>query len=98
LSQLVAASSFVVELFEMKEPHDFTTRDGSGKDSVQILVAVDGCAVIEMTGAEKVTLTKGDAVVVPASADAFRVQPQWNVEFLKAYVPGNSLPDPATRI
>jgi len=65
---------------------------------VQILVAVDGCAVIEMAGSEKVTLTKGDAVVVPANAGDFRVQPQWNVEFLKAYVPGNSLPDPATRI
>ena len=98
LSPLVAAPCFVVELFEMKEPHDFTTQDDSGKDSVQILVAVDGCAVIEVAGSEKVTLTKGDAVVVPANAGDFRVQPQWNVEFLKAYVPGNSLPEPATRI
>src|SRR6185369_1159997 len=98
LSPLVAAPCFVVELFEMKEPHDFTTQDDSGKDSVQILVAVDGCAVIEVAGSEKVTLTKGDAVVVPANAGDFRVQPQWNVEFLKAYVPGNSLPNPATRI
>ncbi|HZQ69844.1 MAG TPA: type I phosphomannose isomerase catalytic subunit [Terriglobales bacterium] len=98
LSQLVASSCFVVELFEMKEPHEFETRDHTGKTSVQILVAIDGCAVIEMAGAEKVTLTKGDAVVVPASAGAFQVQPQWNVEFLKAYVPGDSLPEPATRI
>jgi len=98
LSPLVAAPCFVVELFEMKEPHDFTTQDDSGKDSVQILVAVDGCAVIEVAASEKVTLTKGDAVVVPANAGDFRVQPQWNVEFLKANVPANSLPDPATRI
>jgi mannose-6-phosphate isomerase len=98
LSPLVASPCFVVELFEMKNPHDFTTRDGSGKDSVQILVAVDGCAVVEMSGAEKVTLTKGDAVVIPANAGEFRVQPQWTVEFLKAYVPGNPLPEPATRI
>jgi mannose-6-phosphate isomerase len=98
LSPLVASSCFVVEMFEMKESHDFITRDESGKDSVQILVAVDGCAVVEIAGAEKVTLTKGDAVVIPANASDFRVQPQWTVEFLKAYVPGNSLPDPATRI
>ncbi len=98
VSPLVASPCFVVELFEMKDPHDFTTRDGSGKDSVQIMVAVEGCAVVEMPGAEKVTLTKGDAVVIPANAGEFRVQPQWTVEFLKAYVPGNPLPEPATRI
>lgn len=98
VSPLVASSCFVVELFEMKEPHEFTTQGDSGKNSVQILAAIDGCAVVEMAGAEKVTLTKGDAVVIPASAGEFRVQPQWNVEFLKAYVPGNPLPDPATRI
>jgi mannose-6-phosphate isomerase len=98
LSQLVQSPCFVVELLEMKDAHEFSTRDASGKDSVQIMVALDGCAVVDIAGAEKVTLTKGDAVVVPAKAGAFRVQPQWTVEFLKAYVPGDSLPDPATRI
>src|SRR5581483_6376951 len=98
LSPLVASPCFVVELFEMKDAHDFTTRDGSGKDSVQILVAIDGCAVVETSGAEKVTLAKGDAVVIPANTGEFRVHPQWTVEFLKAYVPGNPLPEPATRI
>ncbi len=97
-SPLVASSFFVVEMFELKEPQDFRTTVESGKRSVQILVAVEGCAVVEVCGAEPVTLAKGDAVVVPASVSEFHVRPQWAVEFLKASVPGVPLPEPATRI
>jgi mannose-6-phosphate isomerase len=102
-SPLVASSFFVVELFELKEPQSFRTNDSrtkdeAGKSSVQILVAVEGCAVIEAQGAEPVTLAKGDAVVVPASIADFHVRPQWTVEFLKAALPGQTLPEPETRI
>jgi mannose-6-phosphate isomerase len=102
-SPLVASPFFVVEMFELKEPQgfrtgDFRTRDEAGKSSVQILVAVEGCAVIEAHGAEPVTLAKGDAVVVPASIGEFHVRPQWAVEFLKAALPGIALPEPATKI
>jgi mannose-6-phosphate isomerase len=97
-SPLVAAPFFVVEMFELKEPQEFTTTDGAEKSSVQILVAVDGCAVIEAQGIEPVTLAKGDAVVVPASISAFRVRPQWTGEFLRAALPGRLVPEPATRI
>jgi mannose-6-phosphate isomerase len=97
-SPLVASSFFVVELFEMKEPQKFRTTDDADKTSVQILVAVEGCGVIEARGAEPVTLAKGDAVVVPASVGDFSVRPQWAVEFLKANLPGMALPEPATRI
>ncbi len=97
-SPLVASSFFVVEMFELKESQDFRTTVESGRRSVQILVAVEGCAVVEVDGAEPVTLAKGDAVVVPASISEFHVRPQWMVEFLKASVPGVPLPEPATRI
>jgi mannose-6-phosphate isomerase len=97
-SPLVASSFFVVEMFELKEPQDFRTREDPGKSSVQILVAVEGCAVIEARGAEPVTLAKGDAVVVPASTGDFHVRPQWAVEFLKAALPGRALPEPETRM
>jgi mannose-6-phosphate isomerase len=97
-SPLVASPFFVVEMYELKEPQDFRTRDGAAKSSVQILVAVEGCAVIEARGAEPVTLAKGDAVVVPASIGDFHVRPQWTVELLKAALPGITLPEPATRI
>jgi len=97
-SPLVASSFFVVEMFELKEPQDFRTRDEAGKSSVQILVAVEGCALIEARGAEPVTLARGDAVVVPASIGDFHVRPQWTVEFLKAALPGRAVPEPATRV
>jgi mannose-6-phosphate isomerase len=97
-SALVASSFFVVEMFELKERQDFRTRDETGKSSVQILVAVEGCGMIEARGGQPVTLAKGDAVVVPASISDFHVRPQWTVEFLKAALPGIALPEPATRI
>ena len=95
---LVAAPYFVVDMFEAKEPLQLTTHNGSGRNSVQILVAIEGCGVIETPGSEPVTLAKGDAVVVPACVGSFHVRPQWSVEFLRAYVPGKPLPEPETRM
>ena len=94
---LVAAPYFVVDMFEMKDAQELGTRDESGKTSAQILVAVEGCGVVEVVGAEPVTLAKGDAVVVPASVERFTVRPQWTLEFLRARVPGAVLPEPQTR-
>ncbi len=71
-------------MFELKEPHTFQTQDEAGKRSVQILVAVEGCGIVEAPGANPVTLARGDAVVVPAAVGEFQVRPQWSVEFLKA--------------
>ncbi len=95
---LVAAPYFVVDMFEMKDTQELSTRDDSGKSSAQILVAVEGCGVVEALGAEPVTLAKGDAVVVPASVGQFTVRPQWTLEFLRACVPGAALPEPETRM
>lgn len=95
---LVRAPYFVVEMFEAKEPIAFSTRDEFGKDSVQILTAVEGCGVIEAPGLDPVTVAKGDAVVIPACVGTFGVRPQWTLEFLRAYVPGMTLPEPETRI
>jgi mannose-6-phosphate isomerase len=97
-SAMVAAPYFTVDLFELKEPHEFSTRDESGKDSVQILVAVEGCGIVEVAGQGPVTLAKGDAVVIPAAVGEFAVRPQWAVEFLKAFVPGAAAGEPATRL
>jgi mannose-6-phosphate isomerase len=93
---LISAPYFSVEMFELKEPYKFEAEPD--KSSVQILVAVEGCGVVEAEGTEPVTLAKGDAVVIPASIGEFRVRPQWAVEFLKAEVPGKNLPEPVTRM
>jgi mannose-6-phosphate isomerase len=97
-SPLVAAPYFTVEMFEAKDSLHLKTRDNSNKSSVNILVAVEGCGVIDVPGAEAVTLAKGDAVIIPACADGFAVRPQWTLEFLRAYVPGETYPEPETRI
>jgi mannose-6-phosphate isomerase len=95
---LVAAPYFVVDMFEAKAPLELSTRDDSGRSSVQILVAVEGCGVVEARGMEPVTIAKGDAIVVPAFIGEFGVRPQWALEFLRAYVPGRQLPEPETRL
>ncbi len=95
---LIASPYFVVDLFELKQPHSFRTQDDSGKRSVQILVAVEGCGIVEAQGANPVTLARGDAVVVPAAVGEFQVRPQWSVEFLKAFVPGQRVAEPETRL
>src|SRR5579859_1985307 len=98
LAALINAPYFVVDMFEAKERLELATQDESGKSSVQILVAVEGCGVIDAPGMDPVTLAKGDAVVVPAAVERFGVRPQWSLEFLRAYVPGKALPEPETRI
>jgi len=97
-SPLVVSPYFVVELFELKELHEFHVGDEGTKSSVQILVCVDGCGVLEADGVEPTTFAKGDAVVVPASASEFRIRPQWSVEFLKSSLPGRDVPEPVTTL
>ena len=102
-SSMIAAPYFTVDLFELKEPHEFSTRcesevGDSSETSVQILVGLEGCGVVETQGRDPVTFAKGDAVVIPANLGTFSVRPQWAVEFLKANVPSVVVPDPATRL
>jgi mannose-6-phosphate isomerase len=99
-ASLIQAPYFVVDMFETREgdPLEFTTHDDSEKSSAQILVAVDGCGVVEAPGRDAVTLAKGDAVIVPACITSFGVRPQWALEFLRAYVPEKPLPEPETRM
>jgi mannose-6-phosphate isomerase len=95
---LINAPYFAVDMFEMKDAQELSTRDESGKSSAQILVAVEGCGIVEVNGAEPVTLAKGDAVVVPASVEEFTVRPQWTLEFLRSRVPGTKQSEPETRM
>jgi mannose-6-phosphate isomerase len=96
-SSMIAAPYFTLGLFELKEPQEFSTVE-SGKTSVQILVAIEGCGVVEAQDRDPVTLAKGDAVVIPAALQSFKVRPQWQLEFLKAGVPSGTVPEPATRM
>jgi mannose-6-phosphate isomerase len=96
--ELIAAPYFVVDMFELKDEQELTTRDDSGKCSAQILVALEGCGIVEAAGADPVTFAKGDAVVIPACTQRFSVKPHWTLEFLRSRVPGARLPEPETRM
>lgn len=93
---LIASPYFVVDLFDLMEPQDFRARPG--KSSVEILVAVEGCGILEAVRSEPVAFAKGDAIVVPASVVEFRVRPQWAVEFLRAALPRQPVAEPAIRM
>ncbi len=97
-SQLVASRYFVVELFALKQPHDFHFGEDEARKSVQILVAIEGCGVIEAPGVEPITISKGDAVVVPAMFPEFCVRPQWTVQFLKSSLPVGDVAEPVTKL
>ncbi len=97
-SELITSPYFVVDKFALKEPKEFSAHGGVDHASVQILVALEGCGVVEAEGTEPVTFARGDAVVIPASIDDYRVRPQWTLEFLRARVPSGPLPEPVTRI
>lgn len=55
--------------------------------SVEIVVGLSGCGVIEAEGCAPVSLGGGDAVVVPASVPRFVIKPQWELEALSMYLP-----------
>jgi mannose-6-phosphate isomerase len=99
--ELLTSSYFVIEQYWL----DVTNGDplrvfgtNEGKSSVRIVVALDGCGVVESAGSPDVTFARGEAVVVPASVEQFAVRAQWTVEFLCARLPGKSLPPPVTKI
>jgi len=93
---LVASPYFVVDLFELKEPQEF--RAGSGKSSVAVLIAVEGCGAVEAGDSEPLTFAKGDAIVIPASVRQFHIRPQWALEFLKAELPHEATEEPSVRL
>jgi mannose-6-phosphate isomerase len=97
-ARLIGSPHFVVETFELRQPWQFRAFDAGIKKSVQILVALEGCGVVEADGVEPITMAKGDAVVVPAAFTEFRVRPQWMLEFLKSSLPTGDISVPVTNL
>jgi mannose-6-phosphate isomerase len=96
-TELVASPYFIVEKHDLREAKEFLTSE-SDATSAHILVAIKGCAQVECEGCQPVTLAKSDAVVIPAALGGYRIQPQWEVEFLCSRVPGTPRPAPETRV
>src|SRR5262249_40916491 len=51
-------------------------------NSAEVVIALQGCGVVEAQGAPAVTFSSGEAVVVPGCIRHFLVRPQWSGEFL----------------
>jgi mannose-6-phosphate isomerase len=89
---LVASPCFVVEHFAITKP--LTLAAAPGRTSAQVLVAVEGSAVVEWEGGQPVSFNRGEAVVIPASMEQIGLRPQWAVEFLLMRVPGEPVQPP----
>jgi mannose-6-phosphate isomerase len=96
LRQLIASEYFAVQAFELSSDQKFVPLPG--KNSAQILVAVEGAGTVMASGLERVNFAKGDAVVIPAAISEFSVRPQSSLQFLKSYVPGVPVSSPETSI
>ena len=98
---LVSSSYFVIDQYRLDVESGEPLRSfgpNEGRSSVRVLVALDGCGVVESEGNADVTFARGEAVVIPASVLQFAVRAQWTVEFLCASLPGKTLPPPKTRL
>lgn len=91
--RLIESPCFVVERFRSTKPMAFAA--DQGKSSVQIVVATAGGGVVEAAGQE-VAFTRGEAVVVPAAVQSFRVRPQWELEMLVMRLPAAAVAEPKT--
>lgn len=89
----MASPFFVVEHLAGTEP--LLLSADAGRTSAQVLVAIEGGAVVEWEGVQPVSFNRGDCVVIPAEMAAVRVRPQWTVELLRMRLPGEPLPPPA---
>lgn len=91
----VTSPSFIVDQFKLTHTWEFR-RPRHAKRSVWCLIATRGCGVIESAGSAPITITGGEAVVVPAEVERFMLKPQWEMEFLCASLPVESVGHPVT--
>ena len=86
---LVASPCFIVERYKVEEPLTFSAAPGDS--SVQVLVCLDGGAVVESVGSEPLSFMRGDAVVVPAALPPVTLRPQWQAEILRMRLPSQAV-------
>lgn len=96
VKNLVTSPCFAVDRFAINEPRQFGAPEG--KQSAKVFIGLEGCGVVEADGLPPVTFSRGEAVVVPACIRQFRIRPQWQLECLRAMVPGVAVSQPVTRM
>jgi mannose-6-phosphate isomerase len=83
---LMKSHCFVVELVSLKDPLEFDLRPNA-RESTQVLTALEGSGVVESPGAAAVSFSKGEVIVIPASAQSATVRPQWELRCIRASLP-----------
>ncbi|MGC2696471.1 MAG: class I mannose-6-phosphate isomerase, partial [Candidatus Angelobacter sp.] len=94
-TNLVTSPCFIVDKFSLNRPWEFR-RPRHAKGGVWCLTATRGYGLIESEGAAPITLTGGEALIVPANVERFMLKPQWELEFLCASLPAEPVGHPAT--
>ncbi len=94
--ELVSSPCFIVEKYKIEGP--VTLEAEPGKSAVQVLVALDGGAVVECAGSQPLTFMRGEAVVIPASSPAVTLRPQWSSEILRMRLPAQAVAEPRTTL
>ena len=92
--RLVASPCFVLEKWRLEKPRELATSYASPT----VLVALEGCGVVDSPGNQPVTFTKGEAVVIPAALGKFELRPQWQLECLSARLPATKIEEPEGKI
>jgi mannose-6-phosphate isomerase class I len=91
---LVSSPCFIVERFKADAPLTMTSEPG--KSSAQVLVAVEGCGVVECENSQPISFNRGEAIIIPAAQRQVTLRPQWNIEFLRMRLPGDEVKAPST--
>lgn len=89
---LVASPRFIVEKHKVESPLALVSEPG--KSSIQVLVALDGGAVVECAGSQPLSFMRGEAVLIPASIKSVTVRPQWSAEILRMRLPAHAVGEP----
>src|SRR5438067_4197645 len=92
--ELIGSPFFVVDKMRLEQPLELSTVEEPGVHTAHILVALEGCGVLEAPGAEPVAFARGDGVVVPAGVGPYRIRAQWEVEVLRSRVPAHPRSEP----
>jgi mannose-6-phosphate isomerase len=89
---LVSSPCFMVERYNVERPVVLTA--APGKSSVQVLVCLEGGAVVESDGSQPLPFMRGEAVVIPAALPSFTLRPQWKAELLLMRLPSQAVAEP----
>jgi mannose-6-phosphate isomerase len=93
---LVSSPCFIVEKLKVRSP--VMLPDEPGQSAVQVLVSLEGGAVVECAGAQPLPIMRGEAVVIPASSPAITLRPQWGAEILRMRLPSQKVAEPITNL